>query len=66
VAHTLTAGDRFSLVAYSTEATVALAPTVVDKTGLVLIEAAITALAADGQTNLWGGLHEGLKLLTDG
>ena len=36
-----------------------------DSSSVGAVECAIDSLCADGQTNLWAGLHEGLKLLTD-
>jgi Mg-chelatase subunit ChlD len=49
-------------VAYNSKATVALAPVYMTAAGLASAEAAIDALRAGGQTNIWDGLYQGLKV----
>ena len=53
--HTLSPGDRCALVSFSTEAFVVLPLTQMDVAGKEAAEQQISALRADGQTNLWGG-----------
>lgn len=50
-------------MAYDSKATVALAPVYMTAAGLASAEAAINSLRAGGQTNIWDGLYQGLKVL---
>jgi len=63
IVHSLTAQDRFSLVAYSTSAKVLLPLTAMDSNGVADAEVAINAMLANGQTNIWDGLLKGLEVL---
>jgi len=64
--HTIVAAlrprDRFSLVKFSTHATTVLTWTVMDERGKSRCRAAIDALEADGSTNLWDGIRQGLDM----
>jgi hypothetical protein len=49
-------------VAYNAKDTVALEQVYMTQEGLASAEAAINALCSRGQTNIWDGLHSGLKV----
>ena len=66
VIQTLTAGDRVGIVTYSDQAGTALPLTRMDTDGKVRAEEALGRLRADGQTNLWDGLHTALEMLRRG
>ena len=66
IIHSLTPQDRFSLVAYSSKATLKLDLTIMDDAGKTTAVAEVDNLAAGGQTNLWDGLHTGLEVLNKG
>jgi len=55
--------DRFALVAYSTQARLVYDLTRMDESGKAAADAQLEELRADGQTNLWDGLHTALETL---
>eukprot|EP01065_Artemidia_motanka_P007056 TRINITY_DN1346_c0_g1_i1.p1 TRINITY_DN1346_c0_g1~~TRINITY_DN1346_c0_g1_i1.p1 ORF type:complete len:734 (+),score=222.18 TRINITY_DN1346_c0_g1_i1:69-2270(+) len=63
VANVLTANDTLSIVAFSTAARVCCRRVRMDDAGRLTIEGVAKGLLPEGQTNLWDGLHEGLKIL---
>lgn len=57
--------DRFALVSFSRVATLVLPLTLMDAGGKARANRALEALDADGNTNLWDGLANGLNVLRD-
>lgn len=66
VVHTLCPGDRLGIVAYSDTATTVLGLTDMSSGGKEAADQALKRLEANGQTNLWDGLHTGLEMLRCG
>lgn len=66
IAQSLGRLDRFSLVAYSSTARVVFELREMDEEGKAAAMAGIVSLNADGQTNIWDGLHTGLEVLRKG
>lgn len=66
VIKTLTESDRIGIVTYSDRAQTVLPLTVMDGIGKSEAEEGLSKLRADGQTNLWDGLHTGLEMLRSG
>eukprot|EP01065_Artemidia_motanka_P044731 TRINITY_DN6416_c0_g1_i1.p2 TRINITY_DN6416_c0_g1~~TRINITY_DN6416_c0_g1_i1.p2 ORF type:complete len:273 (+),score=66.62 TRINITY_DN6416_c0_g1_i1:484-1302(+) len=63
VAKVLSPQDTLSIVTYATEEKVVCTRVVMDDAGKRKVELITKTLEANGQTNLWGGLHAGLKIL---
>ena len=58
-AHSLHSLDRLSIVTFSTNATVLAPLTFVNDEGLDIIDAAVSQMLPDDNTNLWAGLITG-------
>jgi len=63
IIHTLGADDLFSLVSYSSQATVVLEAISMTDNGRKEATKATNNLRAQGQTNIWDGLHSGMELV---
>jgi Mg-chelatase subunit ChlD len=66
IAHSLGPTDRFSVVAYSTKASVVVKPVEMDESGKESALTGIDGLRPDGQTNIWDGLSTALDVLREG
>jgi len=63
---TLQPCDRLGLVSYSTQAKKIFGLTQMDAAGKAKAQRDLNTLDANGQTNLWDGLHTGLEIIREG
>jgi Mg-chelatase subunit ChlD len=63
---TLQPCDRLGLVSYSTQAKKIFGLTQMDAAGKAKAQRDLDTLDANGQTNLWDGLHNGLEIIREG
>jgi Mg-chelatase subunit ChlD len=66
IINSLTQNDRFSIVSFSSTASVVFPLCQMDDDGRSKALTALETLNADGATNLWDGLKTGLNVLTEG
>jgi uncharacterized protein YegL len=58
--------DDLAVVTFSNTAAMRLAPTAMDARGKATARAVVAGLEADGQTNLWAGIHTALEAVSAG